>query len=80
MKSLYKLTREKLFIKSYLCIYCGMKDFEKDWMRQHVKHHHDERAVVARIFICKKCFEDVRESSLVEHQVQTHKVTQNKNY
>lgn len=50
LKTLYKMARNILFYKDYKCIHCGIVDFDKYYMRQHVKTCHDERMKEVRRF------------------------------
>lgn len=67
IKTLYKLTREKLFYKEYYCNYCGMMDFDKYFMRSHIKQDHDESEKEMRKFTCKKCHESIEEIEILRH-------------
>lgn len=68
VKSLYKLTRELLFYKEYYCEHCGMMDFDKYYIRRHIKYEYDEYNKEKRMFTCKKCYETMQEFEILKHE------------
>lgn len=71
-QTLYKLARNKLFDKEHFCIYCGMIDFDKDWMKIHIKNNHDECGKVFPIFRCKICKRTIMRDEIMKHHIQHH--------
>lgn len=74
MKTLYKLARKKLFVKTYFCGYCDFIDFDKQFMRGHVRHYHDETGNVITLFICKLCHfqKTCAENEIIRHIFKNH--------
>lgn len=72
VKTLYKLTRNKLLYKDYYCNYCGMKDFNKYFMKNHVKTLHDENDKEVKIFRCKICGHEMAENEIIMHEIKYH--------
>lgn len=72
IKTLYKLARKKLFKKEYFCMYCGMLDFDKEWMQIHIKNFHDEFIKIVTMFQCKICGETVMKNDIITHNIQKH--------
>lgn len=68
LKPLYKLTREILFDKDYRCKFCGMTDFDKYYMKNHVKEYHDENSKELKLFMCKKCYKSMIEMEIFTHE------------
>lgn len=55
VRKLFKITREKLFKEEYYCLYCGILDFDYDWLHIHIKNCYDEFGKVIKMFHCKHC-------------------------
>lgn len=74
VKSLYKLTRDQLFVKDYYCKYCEMKDFNKYFMENHIKTCHTESGEKITLFRCKKCNLscDMKEVEIIKHIIKFH--------
>lgn len=68
VKTLYKLARAELFYKDYYCLYCGIMDHDKDYMREHVKTYHDEIEKERRMFRCRKCYRAMKEYKILAHE------------
>lgn len=68
LNPLYKLTREILFDKDYRCKFCGMTDFDKYYMKNHVKEYHDENSKELKLFMCKKCYKSMIEMEIFTHE------------
>lgn len=77
VKTLYKLARNELFKKEYLCMYCDMIDSNKQWMLNHIRNIHDEHGKIIRQFYCKLCRHNMIEIDIIIH-IQT-KLNQNTN-
>lgn len=72
MKTLYKLSRNILFNKTYFCIYCGMMDFNKEWLTIHIRNFHDDAGKITSLFQCKLCNQTINENEIVNHIIQCH--------
>lgn len=68
MKTLYKLARSKMFYNNYNCPYCGMMDFDKEYMNGHVKFYHDEIGRSRKMFTCRKCLKTMNENKILAHE------------
>ena len=67
IKTLYKLSRKKLFEKSYLCKFCEMIDYEKEYIQKHIEQYHDENSKYTKILECKKCGDYMTEEKVIYH-------------
>lgn len=73
LKTLYELARAKLFEKSYYCEYCGMEDFDKYFMIDHINTYHDIGGKAITMFNCIKCHLSMSEMELlVHHAIKTN--------
>lgn len=69
VKSLYKLARKEAFWKNYYCQYCGIIEFDKNYINEHIELLHDEWARATTLFHCKKCNEDMTERKVTMHVI-----------
>lgn len=67
VKTLYKTALEIFFHKSYYCVYCEMIDFNKYFIRNHIKECHDEYGREIRKYTCKTCYESITEIEILSH-------------
>lgn len=72
VKTLFKLARNMLFEKDYYCMHCGLTDFDKDYMKVHVKNHHDEYSQPIQKFRCKNCWQNTKEEEIIQHHTKHH--------
>lgn len=68
VKTLYELARNKLFWEEYCCTYCNIIDFDKDWMRIHIKNIHDEFGKEKLKLLCKMCCISIDEHEVLYHE------------
>lgn len=68
LKTLYEISRNILFCKEYYCEYCAMIDFNKYFMRNHIREHHDVNGKEIMIFLCKKCYQSMCETEILRHE------------
>lgn len=68
VKSLYELVRDKMFMIDYYCEYCGLTDSDGWFMIKHVNTWHDEGGKPVKMFRCKKCFNVMIDSEIMEHE------------
>lgn len=68
VNKLYKLAREILFEKHYYCIQCNMINYDKHFMRNHIKIYHDEWEMEMRMFRCKRCYKEMDEKEILAHE------------
>lgn len=71
-KTLYKLARSKIFGKHYCCVYCGMMDFDGEWLQIHVKNFHDECGIAIPMYECKICKHMIMKNEIIKHIIQKH--------
>lgn len=74
VKSLYKLSRNRMFVKNYYCIYCDMIDFDEGYLQEHVKNYHDEFGKIIKTFRCNKCAESIVKWEIIRHMVECNQV------
>lgn len=72
IRTLYELTKNKLFDKGYLCIYCNMRDSDKSWLQTHIKNIHDEFGKVTTIFNCRLCNKITITTEIMNHIFENH--------
>lgn len=72
VKSLYKLVRSTIFIKSYYCLYCEMFSFDKIILEEHIKKFHDENGKIEKIYQCTKCYRQTIENKIIKHITKYH--------
>lgn len=71
IKSLYKLSRKIFFEEIYFCMHCQMLEYNKHWLREHIKFEHDIHSDIIRMFICKKCNSAMIETDILHHLVKS---------
>lgn len=67
VKTLFELATERLFWNDYYCNYCGLFDFDCNWLEIHVKYSHDESGRVKQIYRCRACNQIVMVGKLISH-------------
>lgn len=72
LKTLYKLSRDRLFQNDFYCIYCGVMDFDKYFIRDHIKNYHDESGREIKMFRCNKCSHTVMKNEIIKHVCHEH--------
>lgn len=79
LKTLYTLTRKKLFEKHYFCMYCELTDFDKNIINNHIISNHDECGKTMRRFKCKICQASLIENEIIRHCATYHILKKNQN-
>lgn len=66
-KSLFKLARNKIFEKGYLCEECN--NLDQNFIQKYGEYNYCH---VIKIFVCKDCSLMIRSSEIIYHVIQYH--------
>lgn len=69
-KSLFKISRDKLFDKTYYCVDCSKMD--QTVLQRNREMYHDEHENIVKLFVCKKCGYAVHSSAMIAHRMKYH--------